>query len=67
MKDNMNKAGAVVLVIALILLIGLVLSIPMALLWNYSLVPAIPALQEVGILQMYGIYLLCVGLFKSYK
>lgn len=38
--------------------IGLLVSYPLMLLWNYCLVPAIPAIQEVGWLQMWGLMVL---------
>ena len=51
--------------LALVLLLGLLLSFPAMLLWNYCLVPAIPAIQEVGWLQMWGIIVLSNFLFKG--
>lgn len=44
--------------IAAMILVALLLSYPAMLLWNSCLVPAIPALQPVGWLQMFGIQLL---------
>ena len=38
-----------------ILLVSFLLSYPAMLLWNLCLVPAVPALAEVGWLQMWGI------------
>jgi len=50
--------------IALIAAVGLLISWPMSLLWNLCLVPAIPGLVTVGILQMWGIIILFSVLFK---
>ena len=59
--------AAVVLAIggvALIAVIGLLFSLPVMLLWNIALVPAIPGLAEIGWLQAWGILILCNFLFK---
>ena len=50
--------------IALIAIIGLLLSLPVMWLWNVALVPAIPGLAEIGWLQAWGILILCNFLFK---
>ena len=50
--------------IALIAVIGLLLSLPVMWLWNIALVPAIPGLVEIGWLQAWGILILCNFLFK---
>lgn len=54
---------AVVGIIAIIAL-GLLFSLPVMLLWNFALVPAIPGLAKVGWLQAWGILILCGMLFK---
>jgi hypothetical protein len=58
----MNKSDSapikIVALIAAVLFIGLLFSYPAMLLWNYCLVPAIPALSPVTWLQMYGIQVL---------
>lgn len=55
--------GAVVLVIAL----SALLAYPYMILWNECLVPAIPALQKVEWMQMWGIAVLAHGLVRSSK
>ena len=60
------KAPAVILGAAtLIIVIGLVLSLPVMLLWNYCLVGAITGINEIGWLQAWGILILFGLLFKS--
>lgn len=59
--------AAVVLAIggvAIIAVLGLLLSLPVMWLWNAALVPAIPGLVEIGWLQAWGILVLCNFLFK---
>ena len=50
--------------IAFIAVVGLLFSLPVMLLWNIALVPAIPGLAEIGWLQAWGILILCNFLFK---
>ena len=60
--------AAVVLAIggvALIAVIGLLFSLPVMLLWNIALVPAISGIAKIGWLQAWGILILCNFLFKS--
>lgn len=65
MLDKFATAGFIVLGgIAFVVAIGLLLSLPVWLLWNWCLVPAVPALQEIGWLQAWGILILCSFLFK---
>ena len=52
-------------VIAMFLVISFLFSYPLMLLWNGCLVPAIPALEEVGWLQMWGISILIGALTRS--
>jgi hypothetical protein len=52
-------------VVALVTILGGLLAYPLMLLWNSCLVPAVPVLQEVTWLQMWGISILCGCLFKS--
>lgn len=54
-------AGSFALVVAW----GLIISLPVMLLWNWCLVPAVPGLVELGWLQSWGVYVLCNLLFKS--
>ena len=53
--------GAVVLVVVL----GLLLSLPIWLLWNACLVSAIDGVHEITWLQAWGLNILCTSLFKS--
>jgi len=55
----------VVGVIVLIVLLGLFLSLPIWLLWNSCLVPAIEGVREISWLQAWGLNILCTGLFKD--
>ena len=50
--------------VALIAVIGLLFSLPVMLLWNIALVPAIPGIAKIGWLQAWGILILCNFLFK---
>lgn len=49
----------------LAVLLGLLLSFPVMLLWNYCLVPAVVGINEIGWLQAWGIMLLSSLLFKT--
>jgi hypothetical protein len=51
--------------IVIIVVVGLLLSLPVMLLWNACLVPAVTGLSEIGWLQAWGIMILCGLLFKS--
>jgi hypothetical protein len=44
---------------------GVILSYPVMLLWNDSLVPAVPGVKEISWLQAWGILILCNLLFKG--
>ncbi len=57
--------GALVLGIILVVAYGLILSLPVMLLWNYCLVGAVAGVAEIGWLQAWGILILCGFLFKS--
>jgi len=52
---------------ALIVVFGLLLSLPVMLLWNLCLVPAIPGLLEIGWLQAWGLLVLSGIMFKSHN
>lgn len=52
-------------VIGVIVLLGLVLSLPIWLLWNSCLVPAINGVNEISWLQAWGLQVLVAGLSKS--
>lgn len=63
--ENVFKAvGLVLAAFALIVVVGLLVSLPVMLLWNMALVPAIPGLVKIGWLQAWGIMILCGFLFK---
>lgn len=65
MKDVAVLVGTVVIAIIVVVLLGLLLSFPVMLLWNYCLVPAVPGLGELSWLQAWGIFILSGMLFKS--
>lgn len=52
-------------IVALIVLLGLLLSLPIWLLWNSCLVPAVNGVNEIGWLQAWGLNILFTGLFKG--
>lgn len=57
--------GALVVVIALVCVIGLIVSYPAMLLWNGCLVGLIDGVHEITWLQMWGIVVLFGILFKT--
>lgn len=61
----MNIILKIIGVIAIVVVLGLVMSYPVMLLWNACLVPAIPSIHEIDWLQAWGIMFLCNLLFKS--
>jgi len=62
----MNKMITLVIgAILLAILISFLISYPVMLLWNAVLVPAIPAIQPVGWLQMWGIVILIKLMFNT--
>ena len=65
----MQKIGALlgVIVLAGILVVGvgLLLSVPVMLLWNYCLVGAVAGVGQIGWLQAWGILILCGFLFRT--
>ncbi len=64
MNTLVKIVGLVTAGFALMVIFGLLLSLPVMLLWNAALVPAIPGLVEIGWLQAWGIMMLCSFLFK---
>lgn len=65
--EKFFKAVVIPLImIAIIVIYGLLLSLPVMWLWNACLIPAIPGLQTIGWMQAWGISILCGILFKSY-
>lgn len=61
----MDKIAALIVVVAFVVVLAVVMALPTMLLWNWCLVPAVPALVEIGFWQALGINLLCSILFKS--
>jgi hypothetical protein len=52
-------------VIVLVVILGLVLALPIWLLWNSCLVPAVDGIHEITWVQAWGLNILCTGLFKE--
>lgn len=48
-----------------IVIFGLILSLPVMLLWNWCLIPAIPGVKAIGWFQAWGLLILFGFLFKS--
>lgn len=63
----MELFNKIVGMVVLIVLLGLFLSLPIWLLWNSCLVPAINGVNEISWLQAWGLNILCTGLFKETK
>ncbi len=64
MTNFMTVIGTLVAFIAIIIFVGLLLSLPVMLLWNYCLVGAVAGVSQIGWLQAWGIMILCAFLFK---
>jgi hypothetical protein len=64
MNTLVKIVGLLAAAVGLILFLGLLFSLPVMLLWNAALVPAIPGLAEIGWLQAWGILILFGLLFK---
>ena len=64
MKTLVQIIGLLVAAVGLIVFFGLLFSLPVMLLWNIALAPAIPGLAQIGWLQAWGILILCGLLFK---
>jgi hypothetical protein len=56
---------ALIGIVALIVIVGLIMSFPVMLLWNGCLVGAIVGINEISWLQAWGIMILFGLLFKS--
>jgi hypothetical protein len=65
METIAKVIGLAILGIVVITILGLLFSLPVMLLWNACLVPAIPGLAQIGWLQAWGISILCGFLFKN--
>lgn len=64
METILKAIGLVVAALVFVVIFGLLLSLPVMLLWNACLVPAIPGVLEIGWLQAWGLMILCGFLFK---
>ena len=53
------------IVFLVMILIGIVMSFPIMLLWNYCLVPAVPIVIEITWLQAWGLFVLFGLLFRN--
>jgi uncharacterized oligopeptide transporter (OPT) family protein len=66
MIETLAKAlGFVIAGIVIIVIFGLLMSLPVMYLWNSCLVPAIPGIVQIGWLQAWGILILSGILFRS--
>jgi hypothetical protein len=62
----MKALGILIGAVTLIIVIGLIVSLPVMLLWNYCLVGAIAGVNEITWLQAWGILVLFGLLFKTH-
>lgn len=62
----MNVLAVILGAAVLIIVIGLIMSLPVMLLWNYCLVGAIAGVNEITWLQAWGILVLFGLLFKTH-
>jgi hypothetical protein len=61
----MQLLNKVIFAVALIVFLGLLLSLPIWLLWNSCLVPAVDGVHEISWMQAWGLNILFTGLFKG--
>jgi len=61
----MNILIALIGIVSLVVLMGLLFSLPVMLLWNYCLVGAVAGVTEISWLQAWGIMVLFGILFKT--
>ena len=64
MEDFFKLIGLLIAGVAIVVFVGLLFSLPVMLLWNATLVPAIPGIKTIGWVQAWGILMLCGFLFK---
>lgn len=57
--------GTIVITMLIIIVIGLIVSWPLMMLWNYCLVGAIAGINPIGWLQAWGLLILSGLLFKT--
>jgi hypothetical protein len=65
MSDFTTSLLAVIGAVAVVLVIGFLMSWPVMMLWNGCLVDAVSVVKPIGWLQAYGITILASLLFKS--
>ena len=65
MAQILESFSVLIMMILTIVLFGLLLSLPVMLLWNYCLVGAVAGVNQIGWFQSWGIMILCGFLFKS--
>lgn len=69
MKNISNKIvvgiGGTLGVVAACIAFGLIAGYFIMLLWNACLVPAVTGVNEISFLQAWGLYTLCILLFKT--
>ena len=53
--------------IGVIFIVGLLVSLPIMLLWNGCLVPAVDGVHEITVLQALGLSVLASFFFRSFK
>jgi hypothetical protein len=65
MNSFITTAGTILGFIALVVILGLVLALPVMWLWNACLIPAVSGLHEITWLQAWGLMVLFSILFKD--
>lgn len=65
MKKIAKLLGMVVASLLIIIGVGIIMTFPTMLLWNWALAPSINGINEIGLLQAWGINILFGILFKS--
>lgn len=65
MNKNFTNLHFIVGGLIIVIFLSLLMSLPVMLLWNYCLVPAVNGVNTIGWLQAYGITFLCSLLIKD--
>jgi hypothetical protein len=60
-----SKSELLIMTLMFMVVLGVVLSLPIMLLWNYCLVPAVPIATEITWLQAWGLFVLFGLLFRN--
>ena len=60
-----GKSELLAMTLMFMVVLGVVLSFPIMLLWNYCLVPAVPIVIEITWLQAWGLFVLFGLLFRN--